>query len=202
MAVFDATLSGSKATSYVSLERAVELVTDTPQEASWTAMSEAEQKSSLNVSCMWLETLVFGGSRCGIPSSDDPDKPQALQWPRSGVTCNGYTAVCSLIPYKVEWAQVLLAVQLFENPGAIIPPGGGGGGAQAGTYVSQQVLGDLSISYSAFPSGQTVVNNDCTSCSNPELINKFPWLTDLLGCWLDQESISTGASRVILRVRS
>ena len=56
MAVFDATLSGSKSTSYVSVERATELVTDTPQEATWTAMSEAEQKSALNVATMWMET--------------------------------------------------------------------------------------------------------------------------------------------------
>ena len=202
MAVFDATLSGSKATSYVSLARAVELVTDTPQEASWTTMSEAEQKSSLNVSCMWLETLSFGGSRCGIPSSDDPTKPQALKWPRSGVACEGLDAICELIPYRIEWAQVLLAVQLFENPGAIIPPGGGGGGGSAGTYVAEQTLGDLSIKYAAYPSGQAVADDSCSSCANPELINKFPWLTDILGCWLDEGSISTGSSRVILRVRS
>ena len=184
------------------MERATELITDTPQEATWTAMSEGEQKSALNVATMWMETLKYGGSRCGIPSSDDPDKPQALQWPRSGVTCNGYTAACTLIPYHVEWAEVMLAIQLHQNPNAIIPPGGGGGGGSAGTYVAEQTLGDLSIKYAAYPSGQTVVNNDCTSCSNPELINKFPWLTDLLGCWLDQDSISTGDSRVILRVRS
>ena len=202
MAVFDATLSGSKSTSYVSVQRATELITDTPQEATWTAMSEGEQKSALNVATMWMETLKYGGSRCGIPSSDDPDKPQALQWPRSGVTCNGYTAACTLIPYHVEWAEVMLAIQLHQNPNAIIPPGGGGGGGSAGTYVAEQTLGDLSIKYAAYPSGQTVVNNDCISCSNPELINKFPWLTDLLGCWLDQDSISTGDSRVILRVRS
>ena len=108
MATFDATLSGANATSYVSVERATDLVTDTPQEATWTAMSESEQKSSLNVATMWLETLKYGGSRCGIPSSDDPDKPQALKWPRSGVTCEGLDAICELIPYRIEWAQVLL----------------------------------------------------------------------------------------------
>ena len=202
MATFDATLSGSKATSYVSIERATELVTDTPQEGLWTGMSEAEQRSALNAATMWLETLTYGGSRCGIPSSDDPSKPQSLKWPRSGVTCEGYTAACDLIPTRVEWAEVMLALQLHQNPNAIIPPASGGGGAQAGTYVSSQKLGDLQIDYSAFPSGQTVVNNDCTSCANPEVINKFPFLQDLLGCWLDQGSISTGNSRVILRVRS
>ena len=200
MAVFDATLSGSKATSYVSLARAVELVTDTPQEATWTAMSEAEQKSALNGATFWMETLTYGGSRCGIPSSDDPDKPQSLQWPRSGVTCNGYTAACDLIPYKVEYAEVLIALQLHQNPNAIIPPAAGGN-TQAGVFVSKNQLGDLVQEFSEYSNAEAAAN-DCSDCNNPQLINAMPWLRSLLGCWLDQGSISTGESRVILRVRS
>jgi hypothetical protein len=200
MAAFDATLSGANATSYVSLERATALVTDTPQEALWTSMTEPEQKSALNVATMWLETLTYGGSRCGIPSADDPSKPQSLQWPRSGVTCNGYTAACSLIPYKIEWAEVVLALQLHQNPNAIIPPAGGGGGA-AGTYVSKNQLGDLVQEFSEYSSANNATAGDCTDCSNPEVINKFPFLIDLLGCWLDQGSLAVGG-RVILRVRS
>ena len=200
MAVFDATLSGSKATSYVSLARAVELVTDTPQEATWTAMSEAEQKSALNGATFWMETLTYGGSRCGIPSSDDPDKPQSLQWPRSGVTCNGYTAACDLIPYKVEYAEVLIALQLHQNPNAIIPPAAGGN-TQAGVFVSKNQLGDLVQEFSEYSNAEAAAN-DCSDCNNPQLINAMPWLRSLLGCWLDEGSISTGNSRVILRVRS
>jgi hypothetical protein len=201
MATFDATLSGSKATSYIDLARATELVTDTPQEATWTAMSEAEQKSALNVATMWLETLTYGGSRCGIPSSDDPSKPQSLKWPRSGVTCEGYTASCDLIPYRLEWAEVILAIQLHQNPNAIIPPAGGGN-TQAGVFVSKNQLGDLVQEFTEYSNSDSASANDCTSCGNPELINKFPWLSDLLACWLDQDSITTGGGRVILRVRS
>ena len=197
MAAFDATLSGANATSYVSLERATALVTDTPQQALWESMSDAERRSALNAGTFWLETLTYYGSRCGIPSVDDPTKPQALQWPRSGVTCNGYTAACDLIPYKIEYAQVLVALQLHQNPNAILPPGGGGGGGDAGTYVSEQTLGDLSIKYAAYPSGQT--NDDCKDCGNPDLINAMPWLKSLLGCWAD---LGSTGSRVLLRVRS
>ena len=200
MAAFDATLSGANATSYVSLERATALVTDTPQEATWTGMSEAEQKSALNVATMWLETLTYGGSRCGIPSADDPTKPQSLQWPRSGVTCNGYTAACDLIPYKIEWAEVVLALQLHQNPNAIIPPAGGGGGS-AGTFVSMQKLGDLEQQFTEYSNAGNATSGDCSDCANPEVINKFPFLVDLLGCWLNQDALATGG-RVILRVRS
>ena len=200
MAAFDATLSGANATSYVSLERATALVTDTPQQALWESMSEAEQKSALNAATMWLETLTYGGSRCGIPSADDPTKPQSLQWPRSGVTCNGYTAACSLIPYKVEWAEVVLALQLHQNPNAIIPPAGGGGGS-AGTYVSKNQLGELVQEFSEYSNAGNATSGDCSDCANPEVINKFPFLVDLLGCWLNQDALATGG-RVILRVRS
>ena len=46
--------------------------------------------------------------------------------------------------------------------------------------MSQQVLGDLSISYSAFPSGDSGRGNDCVTCSTPIVDEKFPWLQ---GCW-------------------
>ena len=201
MAVFDATLSGAKATSYISLERATELVADTPQQALWDTLSEDEQKSALNGATFWMETLSYGGSRCGVPSADDPTKPQSLQWPRSGVTCNGYTAACDLIPYKIEWAEVLIALQLHQNPNAIIPPAGGGGGS-AGTYVSKNQLGDLVQEFSEYSNADSASANDCSDCNNPQLINAMPWLRSLLGCWLDEGSITTGNSRVILRVRS
>ena len=201
MAAFDATLSGAKATSYISLERATELVADTPQQALWDTLSDDQQKSALNGATFWMETLSYGGSRCGVPSADDPTKPQSLQWPRSGVTCNGYTAACDLIPYKIEWAEVLIALQLHQNPNAIIPPAGGGGGS-AGTYVSKNQLGDLVQEFSEFSNASNATANDCSDCNNPQLINAMPWLRSLLGCWLDEGSISTGSSRVILRVRS
>ena len=130
MATFDATLSGSKSTSYISVERADEIFTDTLNFATWDGFTEDQKKQGLNAATMWLETLPYGGSRCGIPSADDATKPQALLWPRSGVTCEGYTASCELIPYKIERAEALIALQLIQNPGAIIPEGGSGGGAE------------------------------------------------------------------------
>ena len=193
MATFDATLSGSKATSYISLARATELATDTPYAATWAGFSEAQQKSSLNAATGWLETLVYGGTRCGIPSVDDPTKPQSLQWPRSGVTCNGYTAVCSLIPYKIEWAELMLAIQLAQDPNAIIPAPGGG--TQAGTYVKREKLGELEREMAEYSSA----DSSCDNCGDPALISKFPWIEDLLGCWL---GASFGSSKILLRVRS
>ena len=197
MATFDATLSGANATSYISVERATALTTDTPQAAAWAAMTEGEQKIALNAATGWLETLTYGGSRCGIPSADDPTKPQSLQWPRSGITCNGYTAACDLIPYKLEWAEVLLAVQLHANPDAIIPPGGGGS-TQAGVFVSMQKLGDLEQQFTEYSNPQS---NSCDSCGDPPLLQAFPWLRSILGCWYEGDGLVNG-SGLMLRVRS
>ena len=131
MAAFDATLSGANATSYVSLERARDLVLDTPQQALWESMSDPEKRSALNAGTFWLETLTYYGSRCGVPSVDDPTKPQALQWPRTGVRkpdtyVNTYATgfpfrisedyfTDTEIPDQVKRAQVELAVYLHNN---------------------------------------------------------------------------------------
>ena len=198
MATFDATLSGSTSTSYISVERADAIFTDTLDFATWDGFTEDQKKQGLNAATMWLETLSYGGSRCGIPSADDPTKPQALLWPRSGVTCEGYTASCELIPYKIERAEALIALQLIQNPGAIIPEGGSGGGAAAGTYVKRQKLGSLEIEYDQY-AGTTVTS--CDNCNDPKIFTAFPWLKDLLGCWLDTGGV-TGGVGLMLRVRS
>ena len=103
-----------------------------------------------------------------------------------------------MVPPDVKRAQMLLAYQLVVSPDAITGQPGGGGGAAAGTYVASQELGDLKIS-AAYPNGEQS-SNDCTSCSNPSVINRFPWLSDILKCWAN---VSSGSgSKVILRVRS
>ena len=198
MATFDATLSGSKSTSYISVERADAIFADTLDFATWDGFTEDQKKQGLNAATMWLETLPYGGSRCGIPSADDATKPQALLWPRSGVTCEGYTASCELIPYKIERAEALIALQLIQNPGAIIPEGGSGGGASAGTFTKRQKIGSLEVEYEQY-AGTTVTS--CDNCNDPKIFTAFPWLKDLLGCWLDTGGV-TGGVGLMLRVRS
>ena len=94
---------------------------------------------------------------------------------------------------------MLLAYNLVMNPDAITGSPGGGGSTPPGVYVSKNQLGDLVQEFSAFPVGSGG-GDTCTVCSNPEVIDAFPWLRDILKCWAD---ISSGsAAKVILRVRS
>ena len=92
----------------------------------------------------------------------------------------------------------MLAIQYDKDPNSF-PGMGSGGSTQAGTYVSSTSLGDLSISYSAYPLRQSDTNS-CTDCNDPIIIQKFPWLASLLRCWMSDASGS--GTRVIARVRS
>ena len=189
--VFDATIGGEFANSYCDEAFADAYASNQSWQAAWFAKTSEERQVALISSTKWLETVSYSGTRCTAI--------QALAWPRSGASCDGVASSCDVIPLKIRQAEVELEMQLIANPDAITGAPGGGGGAAAGTYVSQQTLGDLSISYAAYPSGEQG-NNDCTDCSNPEVINKFPWLRGFLSCYAD---ISTGSgSKVLLRVRS
>lgn len=198
MAGFDPTLGGSAATSYISIQEADDLLTNTQYQTQWQSNTEAQKSEYLVAATFWLDQINYAGTRCS-PSTDNPALPQALAWPRSGATCDGIQATCAFIPNAIKMATAALAANLSANPEAISGPiGGGGGNEQAGTYISKNQLGDLVQEFSAYPSGESS-KNDCVGCDTPIVIEKFPWLKGLLGCWA---IISTGSGKVILRVRS
>ena len=189
--VFDATIGGELSNSYCTEEFADAYASNQSWQAAWFDKTEDERQVALISSTKWLETVSYAGIRC--------EATQALAWPRSDASCDGVSSSCDIIPLRIRQAEVELANQLIADPNAITGDPGGGGGVAAGTFVSEQTLGDLSIKYSAYPSGEQS-SNDCMDCSNPEVINKFPWLKGLLSCYAN---ISTGSgSKVLLRVRS
>ena len=194
---FDATLGGSAANSYVDLAYADAYFSLSPYWAQWNEFSRTSREIALVQACSALETVSFAGTRCD-PSTNDANSPQALAWPRSGASCDGVSSSCGSIPKAVKDAQCLLALNLATSPDSINGPIGGGGTNQAGTYVSKQQLGDLVQEFSAYPSGETG-GDSCIDCTTPDVIATYPWLKGMLGCWA---SISTGASKVLLRVRS
>ena len=185
----DATIAGASANSYVSGAEMDVFASFESWEAAWLAKTEAERTVAIIQACRWLQTIDYAGTRC---------TPQALAWPRSGATCDGFEATCSVIPAEIKQAQCLLAYNLVVNPNLITGTPGGGGTTQAGVYVSKQALGDLVQEFSAFPSGDAG-GDSCVDCAPPAVIAALPWLKGVLACWAD---ISTGSSKVLLRVRS
>lgn len=192
---FDSTLGGADATSYAAVASADAYALLRWWGAAWGELGEASKEIALMSATQAMETISWNGVRCS-PSTDDEDRPQALSWPRSGVECDGITATCAAIPTAILNATYEIAYQLSQNPGALQPDTGGG--AVPGTFRSEETIGDLTVKYEAFPRG--VESETCTSCSDPAVISKYPWLKDWLKCWASWGSIS--GSGLMYRVRS
>ena len=182
--VLDATLGGEASNSYVDLAAAEAIAVNLYGGEAWTARTEDEKILSLTQSTMWLETLEFIGLRCTAT--------QRLKWPRSNATCDGVTADCNGIPYKIKESEVLVAFQLAINPNAIL--GENGGNAPSGTFTKRQKLGDLEIEYAQF---NTNYGTDCDNCDEPPILQEYPWLAAILGCWV--YIISGDSGRILTR---
>ena len=183
----DATLSGATSNSYVDMTTALAIAQNIPGGGEWSVLDEEARNLSLIVATRWLETLTYAGDRC------KPD--QRLKWPRKGASCDGITSDCAGIPYRIQESEVTLAITYSTDPGKF-PGGSGGGGAASGTFVSRQKLGSLEVEYSQYQ-GSSVTS--CDNCNDPAIMTSFPWLKDLLGCWVGGLSGGVG---LMLRVRS
>lgn len=125
--------------------------------AAWQALTGDERTAALTMACRWLGTL------CWDASLDCCDKDFINAW---------------------IMASSELALALHQNPTAII--GGAAAQAQQGTYVSMQKLGDLEQRFAAYPAGADVkTETGRVSEKAPIVLRKFPWLVDILGCWLE-----------------
>ena len=83
------------------------------------------------------------------------------------------------------------ALALSKAPSAVI-----GGGAVTSTTgaIKEQKLGDLMQSYYDVKDGQATSSKYGPNA--PMILQKFPWISDLLGCYMTQ---GYGSSRVISR---
>ena len=102
-------------------------------------------------------------------------------------------AVCTEIPLQVMQATYELAFKLVHNPDAIT--GGVKGPTVQTGAVKRQKLGDLEQEFFEFKNGQ----GSKVSVSGPVVLQSFPFLVDVLGCWL---AGNYGSSKILARVRS
>ena len=191
MATLDATLAGSTSNSYVDLAEASAIARNLPFADDWAAAPNEDLEVGLIVATRWLETLNYVGERC--------TSTQRLKWPRKDAVCDGQVSTCSEIPYAIKEAEVILAWQYVLEPKSFPGFGGSAGdSAPAGTYIKRQKIDVLEIEYDQFNSNQ--YNDDCSDCTLPAILQEFPWLADLLGCWLGTNS--TGGNRLIRLLRN
>jgi len=184
----DCTLGGPTANSYVCLPEAEAIAGNIIGGDEWIALPEEEKVYSLIAATAMLETLQYRGEVCS--------PTQRLKWPREGVDCEGRPFTCDAIPYRIQEATVMLAIQMAKNPGSIIN-GGGVDTAPAGTFVKRVKLGDLEQEFAQFNNN---VGSNCDDCSEPIAFQRYPWLQAVLGCYTDIPIV--GGARIIGRVRS
>jgi hypothetical protein len=171
------------ATAYLSVEDADLYFAGSFNAAAWEALTPADKEIALAEATKWLEAgICWKGEKC------DPEQPFA--WPRLIEGSDCCAAVdCSSLPPAMIQATAELALGLQQNQTAIV------GGSSSGAIKKAQ-LGGLSVEY--FENETGVTNRYGPSA--PLVLQRFPWLGDLLGkCYLDG---SFGASRIIGRVRS
>ena len=110
-----------------------------------------------------------------------------------GQLCFNQDADCCGKTFADAWkgAASELALALSKNPAAVI-----GGGAVTSTTgaIKEQKLGDLMQSYYDTKGGQEATTKYGKNA--PMILQKFPWISDLLGCYMTQ---GYGSSRVIYR---
>ena len=180
--VLDATIGGANSNSYVTLAEADAYFAGTAHNSEWGTHHDGYKEAALIQATQWLDLLGWAGKCCA--------STQRLQWPRKDVTCMCRDAVCTEIPLQVKQATYELAFKFVHNPDAIC--GGVKGPTTKDGAVKKQQLGDLSIEFFEPTNG----SESKVSVSGPTVLQSFPWLVDMLGCWLG----STGSSsRVISR---
>lgn len=122
---------------------------------------------------------------------------EAQKW--LGALCFDQAKDCCGRSFDAAWTEGVseLAFALHQNPTALIGGGVAGGGATG--EVKRQQLGDLSIEYFQARAGEAPVQTSRYGPNAPLVLQRFPWLGDILGCWL---KVPTGSSRILARVRS
>ena len=128
----------------------------------WLAKSESERTIAIVSACSWLETVDWEGTRC-TPSTTDDGVPQALSWPRSGASCDGVAASCTMIPND-EAGPNPAGVSAGGEPRCDHRPAWWR--CSCRDLRQQAAAGRPGPGVLSFPNGEQS-SNDCTSCANP-----------------------------------
>ena len=140
----------------------------TPRDAQWAAIAGAEQAVSLTEAQTWL------GQLCWNPTAD----------------CCGNTFDASYTRAVSE-----LALALHGNPTALI---GGAAATAALGPVKRQKLDALEVEYFDPRGSGSTATATAPTAKGPLVLQRFPWLKEIIGCFLT----NTGSSNLIRRVRS
>lgn len=143
----------------------------------------------------WLWGVYVNGEQLLNFPGTTKTQSQRLAWPRSGTTCDGETADCTYIPETIFITQVMIAYNFLKYPNQV-PGTPSVDTTPTGTYIKRQKLDVLEIEYDEFSNPES---SSCDDCGDPYLLQIYPWLKDVLQCWLD---IRSGNNQMIRLFRN
>ena len=172
-------------TSYLDQTDATTYFANSFKSVAWAALTAPEKDTALAEATRWLETLCWKGEKC--------TPVQALAWPRKiDATDCCMEATCTTLPPAMIQAVSELALALHSNQGALI---GTTVATAAVGPVKRQKLDALEVEY--FDPRSAGATATATAPTGPLVLQKFPWLRDLLKCYVD-----LGSGNLMRRVRS
>lgn len=186
-ATIDATVGGAAANSYLTIAAADALAESTLGTLAWTTATSDEKTRALITATRGLDTLTWIGTRA------DPD--QALDWPRSGATCDDIEYPDDAIPEAIKYSAFDLANTLLTTPTLLQAPVAGGSLVPGipNRTLSRLKADVLDLTF------RTDISVSALSIVNP--LTALPHLATILGC-LTTSTIPGGRGLIINRVRS
>ena len=187
-ATIDATTGGANANSYLTVAAADTLTETMLGTLAWATATTDSKTRALITATRGLDTLGWVGSKATTT--------QALDWPRTGVSCDGVDYDSTAIPAQILYATFDLANSLLTTPNLLLTPPTSSTALIPGipnrtlSKIKADVL-ELTFRPDVSASAQSIVNP----------LTVLPHLATTLGC-LTTSTIPGGSGRIINRVRS
>lgn len=139
--MFDSTIGGNAATSYLSVADAVAILQSLPQSGAvtdWLALTEQQKEQSLTGATMVLDPLSWKGVVCSCE--------QRLAWPRQLAGCGCPVSSCGAIPFDIQLACAYLASEVGASGGGFVGSTGGSTGSSGGLDdYSRVTIGPITV---------------------------------------------------------
>lgn len=169
--MFDSTIGGNAATSYLSVADAIAILQSLPQSGgvtAWLALTEQQQQQSLTGATMVLDPLNWKGAVCSCE--------QRLSWPRQLAGCGCPVSSCGAIPFDIQLACAYLASDVGAAGGGYVGSAGSTGGASGGLEdYSKVTIGPITVE----------MKPDAANTSSGSNFDRLPaFVADLLKTYL------------------
>lgn len=131
----------------------------------WLSLSLADKGAARARACLAFETIEWNGDRAV--------ETQPWAWPRINITCNGVTAEADYIPAPIVQAFSELAFVLSSDANLLTDQT-----PATPRWIQREKLDVLEVEYQMLMAGPAKVGSNY-----PLVVQKFPWLKDMLKCW-------------------